>query len=141
MLNFHRQYFTAALLLFCTEILIALFAHDNFIRPYFGDLLVVILLYCLVKSFYNFPVRITSMSVLLFSYLIETLQYFNLVHHLGLDNSNIANILIGNSFAWLDILAYTLGIFLVLWIEKFRFSESDENFNQIRSTENLEYFI
>jgi len=33
-------------MLLLIEILIALFVHDEFIRPYVGDALVVIVLYC-----------------------------------------------------------------------------------------------
>ena len=50
MLTFRKTYFILSILLFIIEVLIALFAHDEFIRPYVGDLLVVVLLYCLVKS-------------------------------------------------------------------------------------------
>ena len=96
MLLFDKTYFTAFVGLLVTEILIALFAHDQIIRPYIGDLLVVILLYAFIKSFLNVPVTPTVIFVLLFSYLIETLQYFNMVQHLGLGKSIIANIILGN---------------------------------------------
>ena len=118
-LHFHKNYFVITLLLFAVEILIALFAHDQFIRPYAGDFLVVIFLYCLVKSFFSAPVLPTALAVLLFSYIIETSQYFNLAHHLGFDRSKIALIILGNYFAWNDILAYTLGILAVLGWEKY----------------------
>jgi hypothetical protein len=124
MYKFQKQYFALTLVLFLIEIFIALFARDQVIRPYGGDLLVVILLFCLIKSVINFPVTLTALGVLLFSYLVETLQFFNVVNHIGLANSKTANILIGNSFSWLDILAYTLGILLVLGIEKSQFSKT-----------------
>jgi hypothetical protein len=118
--KFQKRYFALTLLLFLIEVVIALFAHDQIIRPYGGDLLVVILLYCLIKSFINYSANLTALSVLLFSYLVETLQYFNLVYHMGLADSKAAHILIGNYFSWLDILAYTLGISVVIGIEKLR---------------------
>jgi len=118
MTGFYPKYFIAALLLLLTEIFIGFFMHDSIIRPYGGDLLVVILVYCLVKSFVNGPVGITALGVLLFSYLIETLQYFHIVRVLGLERYAIARVIIGTSFAWTDILAYTLGIGLVLLVEK-----------------------
>ena len=120
MIHFNRHYFVFAILLFITEVLIALYVHDQIIRPYVGDVLVVILIYCFVKSFFNFPVGITAWSVLLFSYLIETLQYFNYVKHLGLEHSTLANVLMGNYFTWVDLLAYTLGILIVLIVERLR---------------------
>lgn len=124
MLTFHKTYFILSILLFIIEVLIALFAHDEIIRPYVGDLLVVVLLYCLVKSFLNWSTSTTAVWVLLLSYLIETLQFFNIVQHLGLSGSKIANIIIGTYFTWFDILAYTLGILLVLAIEKLKLSRA-----------------
>ena len=102
------------MILFLVEVFIALFVHDNFIRPFFGDVLVVILIYCFIKSFINSPVVVTAVAVLLFAYAIEVLQYFNIIKVLGLQNSAIARILIGTSFEWTDLLAYALGIGLVI---------------------------
>jgi len=92
--------------------------------------LVVILIYCFVKSFLNTPVIATALAVLLFSYAIETLQYFHLVDILGLEKSTVARIIIGTSFAWTDLLAYTLGILLILIIE-FRFGNATKSINSI----------
>ncbi len=118
MFTFRLKYFLAAGLLLFTEIAIALYAHDRFIRPYAGDFLVVILIYCFVRSFLKAPVVVTAFSVLLFAYCVEISQYFQLVKMLGLQHSRLANIILGNSFEWIDMLAYTLGIILVIGIEK-----------------------
>lgn len=82
-----------------------------------GDFLVVILIYCFLKSFLNIPVLSTAIAVLIFSYCVETLQYFQLVKRLGLEHSKLARIVIGTSFEWIDMLAYTLGIAFVIFIE------------------------
>ncbi len=116
--KFNFKFFCIAIIIFVTEIIIALFINDNFIRPYFGDFLVVILIYCFIKSFFNFPKLPLAIATLLFSYLIETLQYFNFVKLIGLQKSKFANIVFGNSFAWSDIVAYTLGIVVVVVMEK-----------------------
>ena len=118
LLKFNSLYFVLAVLLFAVEILIAMFAHDRFIRPYVGDVLVVILIYCTIKSFLSAPVLTTALSVLAFSFVIESLQYLNIVDRLGLQNSPIAATIIGTSFAWIDIFAYIIGIILVLVFEK-----------------------
>ena len=118
MLKFRYHYFIWAVILFFIEIFIALFIHDQVIRPHIGDFLVVILIYSLLKSFLNVSVWTTAILVLLFSYAVETLQYFKIVEMLGLQNFQFARIIIGTSFSWLDILAYTLGIGFVLLIEK-----------------------
>ena len=118
MLRFQRRYFIFFVILLLIEVVIAVFAHDNFIRPFFGDFLVVILIYCFVRSFFNTPLVMTAIGVLLFSYLMEVLQYFNLVKMLGLQNSNLARVMIGTSFEWTDLVAYTLGIGLVILLDK-----------------------
>ncbi|MDI6050409.1 DUF2809 domain-containing protein [Flavobacterium sp. XS2P24] len=119
MLQFNRTYFAFTIFLFLLETVIALFVHDNFIRPYFGDFLVVILLYCFLKSFLNVSVWAAAGLVLLFSFAIEIAQYFNMVEKLGLQHYKIAIVVLGNSFAWMDLLAYVLGILAVISIEKF----------------------
>lgn len=122
MLKFHIDYFIAAFLLFISEIIIALYLHDSLIRPYGGDFLVVILIYCFVKSFFNLPVLLTAGGVLLFAYTIEVSQYFHLIRVLGLENSRLAKVLLGTSFSFTDLLVYTLGIILVIVAENLRLS-------------------
>ena len=117
-LKFNRLYFVLSVLLFAIEILIAIFAHDRIIRPYVGDVLVVMLIYCTIKSFLNTPVLPTALYVLIFSFVIESLQYLNIVDILGLQHSKIAATVIGTSFAWIDILAYIIGTVLILVFEK-----------------------
>ena len=119
-LRFRLGYFLVGILVFLAEILIALYVRDRIIRPYGGDYLVVIMIYCFVRAFTNLAVLTAAISVLLLAYLIETLQYLNLVSILGLTDSRLANVVLGNSFAWIDIIAYTLGIMSVIAWEKWR---------------------
>jgi hypothetical protein len=118
MLTFNKNYFILTISIFILEVLIALFARDNFVRPYLGDALVVILIYCFIKSFLRLPVFTVAIFVLVFSFTIEFLQYVNVLEMIGLDNSKVARILIGYSFEWIDLLAYTMGISVVLVVEK-----------------------
>ena len=120
MFKFNKTYFALAALIFSIEVLIALYVHDTIIRPYIGDLLVVMLIYCFVKAFLNVKVVPTAICVLLFSFFVETMQYLNIVEKLGLEDSKIARTVIGTSFEWIDLLAYTTGILIVLVIEKIR---------------------
>ena len=117
MFTFRASYFILTLVLFVTEVLIALYLHDNFIRPYVGDFLVVILLYCGVKTFLKASVLSVAISVLMFAFLIEISQYFHFISLIGLSNSTLAKVVLGNSFAWNDLLAYTFGIAAVILIE------------------------
>ncbi|MCW3094285.1 MAG: hypothetical protein JWP81_5354 [Ferruginibacter sp.] len=118
LLKFNKCYFIVTGLVFGIEVLIARFAHDQIIRPYIGDLLVVVLMYCCMKSFLHVPVLRAAISVLLFSYVVEISQYFHLVNRLGLQHSKLARTVMGTSFAWLDLIAYTIGIVLILYTEK-----------------------
>lgn len=118
MLHFNKSYFIATTVLFCIEVFIALFVHDTIIRPYIGDLLVVILIYSFVKSFLKITPLKAATGVLLFAYTIEIAQCFNPCRLLGLENNKLATIVLGNTFGIEDILMYTLGLLLTLIIEK-----------------------
>lgn len=120
--HFNKVYFLLTIVLLVIEFLIGIYVHDSFIRPFFGDYLVVILIYTFILSFFEFNETKTALGVLLFSFVIEFLQYFKLVSILGLQHNKIACIVIGTSFSVYDLLSYLLGIMTVLVIEKYRFS-------------------
>lgn len=117
MLKFDFRYFLLSVLLLGVEIFVGACMHDDIIRPYGGDFLVVILLYCLVRSFLRLPVLLTAVAVLLFSYLVEMSQYFGLADRLGFKAHSLGRILLGDYFSWTDMLCYTLGILLVVALE------------------------
>lgn len=116
-MTFNRKYFALASLVFVMEVCIALFVKDKFVRPYVGDVLVVILMYCFVKSFFKWNVNAVALGVLAFAFLIEFFQYLNIVEKLDLKNPVVRTVL-GTSFAWYDVWAYIAGFALVLLIEK-----------------------
>ena len=117
--TFNKNYFGLAILIFTIEVLIAIFVTDNFVRPYVGDVLVVILIYCFIRSFLSLPALNVAACVLAFSFTIEFLQYLHIVEKLGLEKSAIARNVIGTSFAWIDLFAYVVGIGIVLVTEKY----------------------
>ena len=114
---FNNKYFRPTLFLFLVEVFIAIFIKDTFIRAFVGDVLVVILIYCLVRSFWTIHSSIAAVFVFTFACTIEILQYFNFVHILGLQNNRILAIALGSTFDWMDIFAYTIGTMIVLWLE------------------------
>jgi hypothetical protein len=116
--RFSKTYFVLAAALFVIEVLIALFVSDRFIRPYFGDVLVVILIYCFIKAFFKLRTLPLAIGVLLFAFMIEFLQYIRLVEILGMEKSKIISTVLGTSFAWNDILAYIGGFIVILVTEK-----------------------
>lgn len=119
MLRFNPRFFGYTLVLFVIEVLIAVYVHDNFVRPYVGDYLVVMLLYCALRTLINASPLKIALAVLLFAYFIELLQYFHLVDRLGLAGNTVARTVIGYGFEWLDLLAYTLGVISILMLEHF----------------------
>ena len=116
--SFNRHYFIIAAFIFVIEVCIALFIRDKFVRPYLGDFLVVILIYCFLKSFWAGTPLVVGLTVLIFSFAVEIGQHFQLVKLLKLNHSELATVVIGTGFDWLDLLAYTLGIAVVLGIER-----------------------
>lgn len=112
-----KQYALMSLLLFVTGICIALFTK-GFIRSYLGDVLVIMFMFTSVKSFFNFRNRPLILSLLLFSYTTEILQYFHLVQMLNLQENLLARIVIGTTFDYYDLLAYTTGAFILFLSQK-----------------------
>jgi hypothetical protein len=115
---FKSYYFIWLIILFFIEVYIALYIHDDFIRPYVGDALVVILIYVFVRAFFTIPILRAATGVLIFSFGVEILQYFKIVEILGLNSSSFARTVIGTTFAWNDIIAYCMGFVMLLCFEK-----------------------
>lgn len=120
MLKFNLKYFTITLLLFIVEVLIAtVFKHWFFVRAYFGDVLVVMLIYTFVLSFFNIQNRLKLLVIIfIFSVFIEVLQYFKTADLLGFKEGSIPHIVLGNSFSWFDIMCYAIGCILIMLINK-----------------------
>lgn len=116
---FSPKYLLAAIALFVIEICIALFIKDKLIRPFVGDVLVVVLIYCFVRIFADIPCRIAAFGVFIFACLIEILQYFDYVKLLHLENNRVLSVMLGRTFEWSDFAAYFVGFLLVILIEKF----------------------
>ena len=109
------KYFVTTIFLFIVEVLIATkLAYIDWLRAYFGDVLVVILIYTFIQSFFDFDKTKTIIGVFLFACAIEFAQYFHFGELLGFKDNKIAMIVLGNSFSWIDILCYALGCLLVL---------------------------
>lgn len=115
-MNISLNYFKKAVLVFIVELLIA--QTSGFIRHTLGDFLVVILLFYLVKAFSNFSNITIGISVLLFSFLVEFLQLTSFLECIGMQNNKLATIIFGATFSIGDLIAYTLGIATVLYLEK-----------------------
>jgi len=106
-------YAIAFIILLAVEVLIALFIHDSFIRPYVGDMLVVIVVYSFIRIFIPERVRLMPLWVFIFASCVELLQLFGLVERLGLEGNAFFRVLIGSVFDIKDILCYAVGCVLL----------------------------
>ncbi len=100
------------------EICIGVFVHDNFIRPYIGDVLVTVLICCLCRTVIPKGAPGLPICVYAIATLVEVAQYFNIVKILGLENNALIATIIGTTFSRLDILCYGLGCLAFWAIEK-----------------------
>ena len=111
-------YAILAIILFITEVIIATKLNDyHFIRHYFGDFLVVILLYFMVKTVINVSPKPLAISIFIFATALEIAQYFHLADKLELAQGGIARIVIGTSFSVSDLVMYALGCIAVYWFD------------------------
>ena len=105
-------YIVSFLLILCIEILIALYVHDTIIRPYIGDILVVVLVYCFIRIFLPDGLPRLPLWVFLFATFIEVMQYFQVADLLGVTNRTL-RVILGSTFDWKDILCYAVGCLLI----------------------------
>lgn len=112
-MNKRLKYVIITIILLIIEVLIALFVHDDFIRPYLGDVLVVILLYTFVRIFVPEKIRLLPLYIFLFAAGVEVLQYFRIVKLLGLEDNRFFSVLIGSVFDVKDIVCYGVGCVLL----------------------------
>ena len=112
------MYAVACGALLLIEVLIALFVHDGFIRPYVGDVLVTVLLCCAARV--AFPDRAPALPVFvfLFAAVVEVGQHFDFVARLGLADNRFLSTLLGRTFSVGDILCYAVGCALFAVAER-----------------------
>ena len=127
MVHFNFKSFISSVVL----LFIAIYIKDRIIRPFIGDTLAVIWLFYAMKSVFSFPKYWLSLFVLIFAYCVEFAQYFNFVSILGLDHIKILKIVLGSTFDLHDLLAYTIGWFIIVGIIKFQSTEKYSDVNSI----------
>ena len=111
--NKRVKYFIATVLLLIIEVLIALCVHDDFIRPYVGDVLVVVVIYTFIRIFIPNKYKWLPVYIFIFASMVELLQYINIVKILGLEDNKFLSILIGSTFDIKDIICYGVGCVII----------------------------
>lgn len=113
-------YLAAAIVLFAIEVLIALFVRDDFVRPYLGDVLAVALVYTSLRAVTPLGVNAALVVTLAIAFAIEIAQALGLLAALGVGDSAVARVVLGGTFDWADLAAYTAGAALIALIERVR---------------------
>ncbi len=107
-------YAAAFVVLLGIEVCIALFVHDRFVRPYVGDMLVTVVVYCAARIVFPKQIKFMSAAVFLFAAVVELVQLTDF-SELFPEGGIIATVL-GSTFDPKDLLCYAVGcIACLLW--------------------------
>jgi hypothetical protein len=114
-----KRYTLLFVAILAIEIFSALEVHDQLVRPFIGDVLVVILIYCFVRALFAVPTIPTLIGVFAFACAIEVSQYFELVKRLHIEHNPVLRVALGTHFDPLDFVAYAVGS-LITWLAERR---------------------
>ena len=119
-LQFDIRYFFGFLVVLLIEVLIAVYIKTGFIRHTFGDVLVVVLMYCFIKSVLQSKTLPAALFVLTVAFVIEYAQKLNVLKALHLETNSIAKLVLGNTFEPWDLVAYFVGFLTIIIIENLK---------------------
>lgn len=114
------EYIISFILLLLAEIFIGAFINDSFVRPYMGDVLVVMLMCTFIRIFLTEKPGLLPLYTTLFAVGVEILQYFDFVKLLGLENNSVISIALGRTFDIKDIVCYITGGIIFFAAEQIR---------------------
>lgn len=114
---------------FLIEVGIERYFHGGFIRNVLGDYIIVFVMYCFVKTFFSFKTLYVAILVLLISYLVEICQYVDVLKLLNISRNRSTDILVGSSFDWKDMAAYTAAFITILVVEKILQKKTSNKFS------------
>ncbi|MFV0576889.1 MAG: DUF2809 domain-containing protein [Vibrio sp.] len=117
-LRFSWQYSIKSLCCLAILILIALYVRDTIIRPYIGDVLVIVWVYFCLATLIQAPVKLLAIASVLIGFIVEFAQYFHLAETLNLEPNSALHVILGATFDTHDLMAYTLGGICCWAIEK-----------------------
>lgn len=117
-MNKRIKYLIGFIIILIVEVFIALYVHDNVIRPYVGDILVIICIYLLLRIIIPEKIKYLSLYVLILAILVEIMQYFNFTDILSVQNK-ILKIALGSTFDINDIVCYVIGYIIIILFEQF----------------------
>lgn len=119
-MKLRRGYGLAALIVFAIEVVIFLYVRDGLVRPYLGDVLVVILMYLALRAITPLPVLPAAALTFLIAIAVEFSQMFRLAERLGLSGTKFGEAALGSFFDLKDMACYAIGVAFVVVIEILR---------------------
>lgn len=106
----------AFLIFLMVEILIGKYA-SGWLRNSFGDVIVILLLYSLVRIFTDRLERTLPLVLFGFACFVELMQYFDICGILGIPKDSLLAVIIGTTGLWGDVLCYGAGaLLLYVWL-------------------------
>ncbi|MBE5935184.1 MAG: DUF2809 domain-containing protein [Lachnospiraceae bacterium] len=113
MISKRMKYAIITVILLGIEILIGAFVHDNFIRPYIGDVLVVSVIYTFIRIFIPEKIKLLPLLIFVFALSVELLQFIDIVGILGIKRGSLLAIIIGSTFDLKDVICYGVGCIFI----------------------------
>ena len=112
--QFDGRAFAAASFLFVLLALLAtLGAHTGWLRGFFGDVLAVVWLYYVFRAVLAGPPLPLALAAFLVGCALELMQYLVALRHWRIPY-RVLRIVLGSTADWMDVLAYALGLAIVL---------------------------
>lgn len=125
-------YFIGFMLFLAVEFIIGIYVHDQFVRPYVGDMLIVIVLYCFVRCFVPKRYPLLPLGLFIFAALVECSQAFQLTEKISILDHSLFRIILGATFDLKDIACYAVGCCLLGLFEYLK-----KVFSSLRSYKNV----
>jgi len=116
MMKYRLTYF---ILIFITIILGLLSRHIHGIPLFIGDILWALMVFFIVKFlFIKRTIKWVIITSLLFCYAIEFSQLYQAPWINNIRHTVIGGLILGEVFSWGDMLSYTVGVAIGIFIEK-----------------------
>ena len=112
-MNKKRNLFLAILHFLICLIIVKVFRYSGFIRGFLGDVFFMGLMFYSLKAIYDFNKEKLLLNLLFLAYIVEISQYFKILEYLNLSNNAFLKLLFGATFDVMDLVAYSIGTFLV----------------------------
>lgn len=113
-----RAYLIAAAVLLVGLVLIARYVSGPVIRPFGGDVLVIVFFSCLMCGVTRASMGRCAATAFVTGVIVEVAQALDLIEILGLQDNDVAKTVIGTTFDWRDLVAYVIGAALAVFLDR-----------------------